>query len=95
MEGKQDETLCERGEGATVEARGLEKVCRLGREEVHALRGVNFRVDPGDFVVINGPPGSGKTTLLNLLACIDRPTAARGRYHHPGVTAADIAGRRG
>jgi ABC-type lipoprotein export system ATPase subunit len=45
--------------------------------------------------VINGPPGSGKTTLLNLLACIDRPTAARGRYHHPGVTAADIAGRRG
>jgi putative ABC transport system ATP-binding protein len=76
MEGKQDETLCERGEGATVEARGLEKVYRLGREEVHALRGVNFRVDPGDFVVINGPPGSGKTTLLNLLACIDRPTAA-------------------
>jgi ABC-type multidrug transport system ATPase subunit len=60
MEGKQDQTACERGEGATVEARGLQKVCRLGREEVHALRGVNFRVDPGDFVVINGPREAGR-----------------------------------
>ncbi|MFQ6118232.1 MAG: ABC transporter ATP-binding protein, partial [Candidatus Bipolaricaulia bacterium] len=46
----------------------------VGREVVHALRGVDLEVPEGDFLIINGPSGSGKTTLLNLIGCIDRPT---------------------
>jgi putative ABC transport system ATP-binding protein len=57
-----------------VKTQDLTKIYRLGGEEIHALRRVNFRAEQGDFVVINGPSGSGKTTFLNLIACIDRPT---------------------
>ncbi len=58
-----------------VAAVGLEKSYRLGRTEVPALRGVDFRLDPGEFVVVAGPSGSGKSTLLNLLGCLDDPDA--------------------
>ena len=53
----------------------LVKDYRLGREVVHALRGVDLEVPEGDLLVISGPSGSGKTTLLNLIGCIDRPTS--------------------
>ncbi len=57
-----------------VETRNLTKFYKLGSTEVKALRGVDFKAAPGDFIVINGPSGSGKTTFLNLIACIDRPS---------------------
>ncbi len=57
-----------------IETRNLTKTYEAGQEQVHALRGVDFQADAGDFVVINGPSGSGKTTFLNLLSCIDLPT---------------------
>ncbi len=66
--------FCHEREGTTLETRGLSKVYRLGAEEVHALRGVDFVATQGDFIVVNGPSGSGKTTFLNLLSVIDRPT---------------------
>ena len=47
----------------------------VGQETVHALRGVDFKADSGDFTVINGPSGSGKSTFLNMISCIDRPTS--------------------
>lgn len=58
-----------------LETRQLTKIYQVGQEEIHALRGVDFRAEAGDFTVINGPSGSGKTTFLNLIGCIDRPTS--------------------
>jgi len=54
-------------------ARGVHKRWRLDRTEVHALRGVDLDVYPGELLAICGPSGSGKTTLLNLLGLIDWP----------------------
>jgi putative ABC transport system ATP-binding protein len=58
-----------------IEARNLSKVYRRGREEIQALKNVNFDVEEGEFVSIIGPSGSGKTALLNMLGCLDTPTS--------------------
>jgi putative ABC transport system ATP-binding protein len=62
------------------EARGLTKVYRLGEVEIHALRGVDLDLYPGEFVVLLGPSGSGKSTLLNILGGLDLPSAGKVRY---------------
>src|SRR5512136_2575676 len=58
-----------------IEARKLGKVYRRGREEIQALKDVNFTLQSGEFVSIIGPSGSGKTALLNLLGCLDTPSS--------------------
>jgi len=57
-----------------VEAVNLKKTCMLGKVPVDALRGINLRVESGDFLAILGPSGSGKSTLLNLIGALDKPT---------------------
>ncbi len=56
-----------------IECRGVEKVYEDG--SVHALRGLDLEVAPGELLAITGPSGCGKSTLLHLLAALDTPTA--------------------
>ena len=85
------ETVFPRPERASAVfvARGLTKIYRMGEAEVHALRGVDLEVMPGEFIVLLGPSGSGKSTLLNILGGLDTPTAGEVRFLEHGLTGAD------
>ncbi len=63
---------------------GITKVYHTGDVEIHALRGVDFELRPGELVVLLGPSGSGKSTLLNILGGLDTPTDGELRFddHH-------------
>ena len=60
---------------ALIELKGIERVFQLGDATVHALAGLDLRIDNGEYVAVMGPSGSGKSTLLNLLGLLDRPNS--------------------
>jgi putative ABC transport system ATP-binding protein len=72
-----------------IRLRGIERVFRVGEEEVHALRGIDLEITAGEYLSIMGPSGSGKSTLLNIIGLLDRPSAGRYELDGRDVTALD------
>ena len=70
-------------EPALIEIEGVTKVYRMGDVQVHALKGIDLRVEDGEFVAVMGASGSGKSTLMNVIGCLD--LATEGRYLLDGV----------
>ena len=76
-------------EGAVIRTDDLWKTYTMGvSNEIHALRGVSFGIESGEYVAIMGPSGSGKSTLMNLIGCLDTPS--RGRYWLAGRLASEM-----
>jgi len=73
------------------DARGLTKDYQMGEVRVRALRGVDLKLYPGEFVVLLGPSGSGKSTLLNILGGLDTPTSGTVSYGDHDLSVYDDA----
>jgi len=65
-----------------IRVEDLYKTYRMGDIEVPALRGINLKIDRGEFVAVMGSSGSGKSTFMNIVGCLDRPS--RGKYFLEG-----------
>jgi putative ABC transport system ATP-binding protein len=90
------EGVIERGEllaqhgvpAALISMREIWKTYEMGSEMVHALHGVSFDVQKGEYLAIIGPSGSGKSTLMNLIGCLDTPTS--GEYWINGKNVSEM-----
>lgn len=71
-------------EKKVIELHNIKRNFQVGEETVHALRGVSFTINEGEFVTIMGTSGSGKSTLLNTLGCLDTPSS--GEYLLDGIS---------
>jgi len=71
-----------------IDLRDARKTYRTGDLEFEALRGVDLRIERGEYVAIVGPSGSGKSTLMNVLGCLD--TLTSGTYRLAGDDVADM-----
>jgi putative ABC transport system ATP-binding protein len=66
----------------------VHKYYNLGETKVHALRGVDLKIAPGEFVAIMGSSGSGKSTFMNMLGCLDKPSS--GKYLLEGTDVSQL-----
>jgi putative ABC transport system ATP-binding protein len=71
-----------------IQVEGVHKYYSLGEAKVHALRGVDLRIEAGEFVAIMGSSGSGKSTFMNMLGCLDKPSS--GRYLLEGTDVSSL-----
>ncbi len=71
-----------------IKVRDLTKVYKLGEIDVHALRGIDLDIYPGEMVAIMGQSGSGKSTLMNMIGCLDSPS--EGEYYLDGELVSDL-----
>lgn len=71
-----------------IAMRNLWKTYDMGAEKVHALHGVSFDVNRGEYLAIIGPSGSGKSTLMNLIGCLDTPS--QGQYWLNGKNVSEM-----
>ena len=62
-----------------IQLQDIEKTFVTGDVSTHVLKGISFKMDPGEYVSIMGSSGTGKSTLMNILGCLDKPT--EGHYH--------------
>ncbi len=75
-------------QGVVIQTEGLWKTYEMGSEQVHALRGVDLKINKGEYCAIMGPSGSGKSTLMNLIGCLDTPT--KGKYWLAGRLVSEL-----
>ena len=76
---------------ALIQLENIVKTYDAGENAVQALRGVNVKIERGEFLAIIGPSGSGKSTLMHILGCLDSPSS--GRYWLDGEDVAEMTGK--
>lgn len=75
-----------------IEIKGLYKVYDEKSMPVHAVNGIDLKIEPGEFTAVVGPSGAGKTTLLNIVGGLDDPT--KGDVIIDGVKINELSGRK-
>jgi len=79
--------------GFIIQTHDLRKTYRVGKVDVPALRGVDLRVKPGEFLAIVGPSGSGKSTLFHIIGGLTPPTSGQVRVAGQDLSSLTDAGR--
>src|SRR4051812_22028872 len=74
---------------AVIDIQGITKTYHLGEIDLHVLKGIDLKIERGEFVSIMGPSGSGKSTLMNILGALDQPST--GTYKLDGIDVANLS----
>ena len=80
--------LADQAATPVIAVEDVHKYYNLGETKVHALRGVDLKIEPGEFVAIMGSSGSGKSTFMNMLGCLDKPSS--GKYLLEGTDVSQL-----
>jgi putative ABC transport system ATP-binding protein len=80
--------LADQAATPVIAVEDVHKYYNLGETKVHALRGVDLKIAPGEFVAIMGSSGSGKSTFMNMLGCLDKPSS--GKYLLEGTDVSQL-----